>query len=140
MALPHWVARLNARFTNRIAERLVRRSRHFAVVHHVGRVTGRSHRTPLFAFGSGDRRWIALTYGPRADWVRNVLSGPATIEQRGTRWSIEDPSLTDRGDAWEHIGRWSRIGLRLLRIRDFLTCTVEPDRIGSGHDVVGRST
>jgi deazaflavin-dependent oxidoreductase (nitroreductase family) len=75
MALPHWLARVNLAFTNRLTRPLAARLPWFGVLEHVGRRSGEVRRTPLNAFRHGPGHWIvALTYGPEAQWVRNVLA------------------------------------------------------------------
>lgn len=121
MPLPRWVARLNARFTNRFVEPIVRHLRHFSVVHHVGRESGRGYRTPLVVFEKDGTHFVALTYGPGADWVQNVLAGPATLEEKdGSRHPIVDPEVVARTEGWEAIGPLYRLSLRILRVRHLL--------------------
>ena len=98
MPLPRAVARFNKRVTNRFLEPIARRSSGFAVVHHVGRRSGREYTTPVNLFrlgdegaGVGDRSTtdaaiVSLTYGPSADWVRNVLA-ERTASSSGARES-----------------------------------------------------
>lgn len=121
MPLPHWVARLNKRLTNRFIEPVVRRSRHFVVVHHVGRVTGAPHATPLFAFRDDTSAYVALTYGPNADWVRNVLAGEASITDRtGGHLAIVGPVVVSRKAAAHAIPRHLAVMLRVLRVSQYL--------------------
>ena len=55
-----------------------------SVIEHRGRVSGKPYRTPV-AVRAVDGGWvISLTYGTRADWVRNVLAaGNATLVTEG---------------------------------------------------------
>ncbi len=80
MPLPHAVARLNRRYTNRFLEPIAARSPRFARVHHVGRHSGQTYTTPLWAFASDKGPVVVLTYGPDVDWLRNIQAGPAHIE------------------------------------------------------------
>jgi deazaflavin-dependent oxidoreductase (nitroreductase family) len=92
--LPAWLARFNRVVTNRLTRPFARRLPGFAVVHHVGRRTGRPYRTPVNMFRSGDRYLIALTYGADRDWVKNVLAaGGCTVETRGTVIPLTDPRV-----------------------------------------------
>src|SRR5690242_18534552 len=94
MPLPHSVARFNKKVTNRITGRLATRLPGFGVVIHTGRKSGRQYRTPINVFKRGDKYIVALTYGPNADWVRNVLaSGGCTLETRGRTIRLTDPRL-----------------------------------------------
>lgn len=120
MPLPRGVARFNKRFTNRFAEPLARRFSNFAVVCHQGRRTGRSYRTPVNCFGDDEVVVIALTYGIQADWARNVLTGPATIELRGHTRRIAVAEIVGRDVTWTNLPRLVRGALRILGVRDFL--------------------
>jgi deazaflavin-dependent oxidoreductase (nitroreductase family) len=84
MQLPRSLARFNRRVTNHVFAPLAGRIPPWAVVEHMGRRSRRRYRTVLMAFPRGQDMVIALTYGPSADWVRNVLSaGGCRIKWRG---------------------------------------------------------
>jgi deazaflavin-dependent oxidoreductase (nitroreductase family) len=86
MPLPRRLGRFNARVTNRILGPVATLLPWFVWLHHRGRRTGTPYRTPLMLFGSGPERVIAMTYGPEADWARNVLAaGGAVATGRGAR-------------------------------------------------------
>lgn len=120
MPLPRWVALGNKRYTNRFVEPIVRRFRSYAVIHHVGRKTGRSYRTPVYLFTDGDTSYVALTYGPEADWLRNVAVGGGSCETGGTKRTMTDAELVGRDEVWSFLPRLVRILLRGLRVKDFL--------------------
>ena len=120
MPLPHWVAVLNERFTNRFVEPIVRRFQRYAVIHHHGRESGSPHRTPVYVFTDGSDYFVALTYGLKADWVRNVLAGGGTCETAGSTRTMEEVSVVGRIEIWVHLPRLVRLLLRLLRIREFM--------------------
>jgi deazaflavin-dependent oxidoreductase (nitroreductase family) len=64
------------------------------VIRHVGRVSGHSYETPVGPFAVGDDFVIALPYGPRTDWVRNVLAnGSATLVHEGRTVQVHDPEV-----------------------------------------------
>lgn len=119
MPLPRWVARFNKRVTNRWLEPLARRSSGFAVVEHRGRSTGAIYRTPVNIFYADGRVLVALTYGPGADWYRNVYAGGGRLETKGLIRSILDVDLVGRDFAWRWLPWPVRAALRLLRVRDF---------------------
>lgn len=138
MPLPRVVARFNKRVTNRFVEPVARFSSGFAVVHHSGRRSCRDFRTPVNLFTRRDGRAIvALTYGPSADWVRNVLTGGGTVETRSGHRPIESAIVVGRDDAWPALPMVVRGALRVLRVRDFLLLSIS----GEGpveRGVVGR--
>jgi hypothetical protein len=63
---------------------------------------------------------FALSYGPEAQWVRNVLAaGTAQLEQGGRSITRRDPRrFTDPGASLMPLV--VRFFLRLLRVREFL--------------------
>jgi deazaflavin-dependent oxidoreductase (nitroreductase family) len=86
MALPHWLTRVNLVVTNRIIGPFAGWLPWFGVVEHVGRRSGTVRRTPLNVFRRGDRYVFALTYGPDAQWVANVLAAGECRMRTGGRW------------------------------------------------------
>jgi deazaflavin-dependent oxidoreductase (nitroreductase family) len=46
----------------------------FSVLHHTGRRSGRSYRTPVLVTCVGETIIIPLSYGDKVDWLRNVLA------------------------------------------------------------------
>ena len=76
-----------------------------SVVHHVGRTSGRSYATPVVTVPTDDGFWIALPYGLRADWVRNVLAaGGATIDHQGATYLVDDPRVRDADPGADRLG------------------------------------
>lgn len=121
MALPHWLTRVNLAVANRLMAPLAARLPWFGVLEHVGRRSGEVRRTPLNVFPQGDQRWvIALTYGPRVEWLRNVLvAGECRMLVRGRwlrlagPWRFRDPSRA----AMPPPVRWA---LAVLRVDEFV--------------------
>ncbi|CAA9552719.1 MAG: hypothetical protein AVDCRST_MAG73-3088 [uncultured Thermomicrobiales bacterium] len=87
MAFPGWLARFNRRAIGLVARRFAGRLPPLAIVVHRGRRTGVEYATPVMAFATTDGYAIALTYGPDADWVQNVLVAGGCGLIRGGRWS-----------------------------------------------------
>ena len=87
MALPHWLARLNLRFSNAFMRPLAARLPRFVVLEHVGRTSGTVRRTAMMAFHRRPDRWVmALTYGTDFQWLRNVeAAGGGRLLSQG-RW------------------------------------------------------
>jgi deazaflavin-dependent oxidoreductase (nitroreductase family) len=71
--------------------------RHFhmaAQIRHVGRRSGRTYTTPVSARRSGEAIVIALTFGNRSDWSRNVRSaGGGTIRMEGEDYRVTECPL-----------------------------------------------
>lgn len=72
--LPPRLARFNKVATNRVLRHLVGIGP-MAELEHIGRRSGRIHRTMLLAFREGDQVTVALTYGPDVDWLKNLDVG-----------------------------------------------------------------
>jgi deazaflavin-dependent oxidoreductase (nitroreductase family) len=94
-----------------------RRLRFYAIVHHVGRRSGRSYSTPVVADSTADGFVIPLPYGKRDDWCRNVMAaGGCTILWRGQEYAVGEPELIDRETALEMVPSSKRLAMRMLRI------------------------
>ena len=65
-----------------------------ALVRHVGRRSGRSYQTPVVAVAHGDDFLIALPYGERTDWLKNVLAArTATLVVDGRTYDLDRPEV-----------------------------------------------
>jgi deazaflavin-dependent oxidoreductase (nitroreductase family) len=94
MPAPRWVARANKVGLNRVTKYVAPWAPGWAVVIHHGRKSGRTFRTPVWAFRRQDRWVIALTYGSGSDWVRNVLaSGGCELEARRRHYQVGAPQV-----------------------------------------------
>lgn len=92
MPAPRWVARANKIGLNRFTKYIAPWAPGWAVVVHRGRKSGRTFRTPLWAFRRHNGFVIALTYGPETDWVRNVLAaGGCELQTRRRCYQLGDP-------------------------------------------------
>jgi deazaflavin-dependent oxidoreductase (nitroreductase family) len=66
------------------------RSAHSALLHHVGRRSGKVYLTPLTAHRSGDTIIVPLPYGTKVDWLRNLqAAGGAVVELDGGSFDID---------------------------------------------------
>ncbi|MGV0782111.1 nitroreductase family deazaflavin-dependent oxidoreductase [Mycolicibacterium sp. XJ775] len=94
MPAPRWVAQANKIGLNKLARFIAPWAPGWAVVIHRGRKSGRTFRTPLWAFRREHGYVIALTYGPQADWVRNVLAaGGCELESRRHTYRLTAPEV-----------------------------------------------
>lgn len=121
MPLPAWLARANRRVTNPVLGRISDRVPPLATVHHVGRRSGRPYSTPIMAFRQPSGFLVALTYGPRVQWLRNVeAAGGGTLTQRGIARSVAAPRRVDAGTAASGVPAWTRRLLRLMDVTEFV--------------------
>ncbi len=125
MPLPLALGRFNTRVTNRIIGPILVRFPWYGWLFHVGRRTGRQYKTPIMLFVRGDRGVIALTYGERTQWLKNVLAaascsfespGDAPVQLDSPEF-VHDPSR-------RLVPRIMRIPLTILRVSDFLVLRV----------------
>jgi len=71
-----------------------------SVIRHVGRRSGRKYQTPVVAVQHGDSFLIALPYGQRTDWLKNVLDkGSAAIVTNGHTYEVDQPEVIPMAEA-----------------------------------------
>ena len=76
-----------------------------SVIRHIGRRTGRTYETPIVAVEHDDGFLIALPYGERTDWMKNVLAtGKAAIVTRGQTYEVDQPQIVPMIEATAHFG------------------------------------
>jgi deazaflavin-dependent oxidoreductase (nitroreductase family) len=121
MPLPRSVARFNRVVTNRVFAPLAGRVPPWAIVEHTGRRSGRVYHTVLWAFPHNGDMVIALTYGPQADWVRNVLAAQACRVKWVGRWhSFSRAELVKGNAALRLLPPFLRPFLRLAGVQTVL--------------------
>lgn len=127
------VRRMNRRFINPRQLRTAGQPGAYAsVVRHVGRTSGANYATPVVAMPDDDGFVIALPYGPRTDWVRNVMAaGSATIDHEGRTVRVEHPELVAAADANPVFGIQEQRTHRLFKTTDFLRLRGAPEASGS---------
>ena len=125
MPLGRRMATFNRHVTNRLLGGVATRLPGFGVVLHVGRRSGRRHRTPVNVFRTPNGYLFALTYGSQAEWVKNVLdAGGCELVTRGRTELLGNPRMY-RDDRRTRVPAPVRAGLRLGRVSEFL----ELDRV-----------
>jgi len=122
------IARFSTRYANPILAPITWYLPGFGRSEHVGRRSGTRRVSPMMAFPSADGRQLtfALTYGPEAQWVRNVLAaGEFSYRSRkaGTVRLVEPHVIHDRE---RRAMPWLvRKMLGVMHVDDFLVATVE---------------
>lgn len=126
MPLSRRVAAFNRRVTNRITGPFAGRLPGFGVIHHTGRTSGRRYHTPVNVFDVPDGYVVPLTYGPDAEWVKNVVAaGGAELERRGRRLPVRaGPVFHD--EQRSEVPAAVRPVLRGVGVADFLRLLPEP--------------
>jgi deazaflavin-dependent oxidoreductase (nitroreductase family) len=92
-----------------------------SVIAHVGRKSGRVYETPVDIISATTGLLIALPYGTRVDWLRNVVAaGSATVVTHGDRVDVERPTIVATADVAALIPRRTLRTLRLLGVNQCL--------------------
>lgn len=121
MQMPRAMRRINRNFTNRVMRPIAAYARPMAVVHHIGRNSGRAYRTPVLAFPLGDGFLTPMPYGTDTDWARNLLAaGGGELELFGSRHRVTNPRVLDAREAEELVSEAARPILRALDLPGFL--------------------
>ncbi len=100
-AFREWMRHFNKRTLNPAVLNFAGRPRApYAVVHHVGRRSGRTYATPVSARPTPEGFVIPLPYGSNVDWCRNVLAaGHCTISWNGNDYPVGEPEVIDLATA-----------------------------------------
>ncbi len=96
MRYPRWLAKINKRVFN---PKAIRKGE-YPVVTHVGRTSGRSYQTPLDAYPTKTGYVLVARYGPKSDWVRNILAAETAILRiDGEERALDSPRLVSQEEA-----------------------------------------
>lgn len=123
----------NKYVTNKVFRRFASRSRGpFAVIHHVGRRSGKSYETTIMVWHLGEGFVIALTYGPKVDWLRNIqAAGGGKLLWHGRVYAIGKPEPIDAKTALQAFPAFFRFILRRTGTHEFVrvkSSVLEPAR------------
>jgi deazaflavin-dependent oxidoreductase (nitroreductase family) len=109
MHIPHFMRRVNRAFTNPVLGTIAWLVPPLAVVHHVGRKSGRPYRTPVVAIRSRGGFVVPMTYGRDVDWARNMLhAGGCELERLGGRFRLRNPRIVGLDAASPHLPALAR--------------------------------
>ncbi|BBY95347.1 hypothetical protein MGALJ_50160 [Mycobacterium gallinarum] len=93
-----------------------------SVIEHIGRRSAKTHETPVDIIETTTRLLIALPYGARTDWLRNVLAaGSATVVSGGERIPVVRPAVVATADVEELIPARTLRTLRLFGVSQCLS-------------------
>jgi deazaflavin-dependent oxidoreductase (nitroreductase family) len=127
--------RVNRALTNPLMRPLAGRLPPLAIVHHVGRKSGRRYRTPVLAFPTSGGFVTPLPYGTDTDWCLNwVEAGEGFVETRGERTAVTNPRIVSAHEGLRLMPALLRPGLRLLGLPGFLVA----DRVETRASASGR--
>ena len=99
--LPDRIRIFNKYVTNRLLRGLTNLSRGpFAIIRHVGRRSGKLYETVIMIWPKDGDFVIALTYGSRVDWYRNMLAaGGGTVFWHRRLYAAGKPEPIDADTA-----------------------------------------
>ncbi len=93
----------------------------FAVVHHVGRRSGKPYETVIMVWPMEEGFVIALTYGPEVDWYRNILAAEGcSVFWHKKVHAVGKPEPIDAETALPAFPAPFRLALGRLGQRDFV--------------------
>jgi deazaflavin-dependent oxidoreductase (nitroreductase family) len=106
------------RFMNRRQMRTAGRPGAYAgIVRHVGRRSGTPYETPIGIVADGEGFLVALPYGTRSNWLRNVLAaGHATLVHEGEIVEVDRPELVAMGPVAARFPASDQPLFRVLRV------------------------
>jgi deazaflavin-dependent oxidoreductase (nitroreductase family) len=88
-----------------------------AIIRHRGRTSGTPYETPVGVVTDGDAYLIALPYGTRAQWLRNVLAaGSAELVHEGATVHLDHPELVPMETVAEHFSSSDQGMFRALKV------------------------
>ena len=97
----------------------------FAIMRHVGRRSGKEFETPIMVERLGDDFVIALTYGPKVDWYRNLqATGKGTLIWHGKAYAIEKVEPLDCNVGLSMHPLHKRAILRIMKVQNFVRLKV----------------
>jgi deazaflavin-dependent oxidoreductase (nitroreductase family) len=127
MHIPRFMRHVNRVVTNPLMGTFAWLVPPFAVIHHVGRRSGRGYRTPVVAFRSRGGFVVPMTYGRDVDWGRNLLAaGGGEIEQMGSRTRTRNPRIVAFPDVEADVPFVMRPVLRAADFPGYLRLDVAP--------------
>lgn len=92
-----------------------------SIVRHRGRISGAEYQTPVGVVADGDAFLVALPYGSRAQWMRNVLAAEsATLVHEGTTYRVNRPELIALATVADRFPASDQRLFRWLRVEDCL--------------------
>jgi deazaflavin-dependent oxidoreductase (nitroreductase family) len=107
-----------------------------SIIRHRGRRSGTEYATPIGVVADGDGFLVALPYGSRAQWLRNVLAaGSATLVHEGVTYRVDRPELISLSTVADRFSTADQGLFRWLRVEDALrlhTAEIAPERPEAG--------
>jgi len=121
MHIPRFMRRVNRVLTNPLLGTFAWLVPPLAVIHHVGRKSGRHYRSPVVAFPTARGFVIPMTYGRDVDWARNLVAAHGGELQRvGRRVRLHNPRIVDGDAAYPYLPAVVRPALRAAKLPGYV--------------------
>jgi deazaflavin-dependent oxidoreductase (nitroreductase family) len=92
-----------------------------AIIHHVGRKSGRSYTTPITVTPITHGFVVALPYGTDVDWCRNILAaGSGTLQWHGTTYTVIAPEIVNTESVISELPSLQRAIFRIMKVGSVL--------------------
>jgi deazaflavin-dependent oxidoreductase (nitroreductase family) len=119
--MPRVMRRVNRAVTNRLMRPIAGVVPPLAVMHHVGRKSGRAYDTPVLAFPVAEGYVTPLPYGTDTDWCRNLLeAGKGRLGRLGRVIPVRNPRIVGGDAALPLLPAPLRPGLRMASLPGYL--------------------
>ena len=100
-----------------------------AIVHHVGRKSGRPYTTPVVALHRGLGFVVPMTYGRDVDWARNIVAARGCeIVQMGRRYAVRNPRIVGLDRAASHLPPLARGFFRTANFPGYVLLDIDRRR------------
>ena len=104
----------------------------FAILSHTGRKSGKIYQIPIIVVPVQNGFVIALTYGIKTDWYKNVKAKEScSLKWKRQEYTLTNPEFIDQEQALQAFPAVFRVGLRMMGIQYYLRLTRirEQDRL-----------
>jgi deazaflavin-dependent oxidoreductase (nitroreductase family) len=126
MHFPRFMRDVNRVLTNPLLGSIAWVLPPLAVVHHVGRKSGRRFRTPVVAFRTATGFIIPMTYGRDVDWARNLIKGRGgEVVRSGRSVAVRNPRIVGGAAAFASLPAGVRSVLRAANLPGYMLVDVE---------------
>ena len=93
----------------------------FAVLHHVGRKSGKIFETPVLVWPVEDGFIVALTYGSQVDWLRNLQAAEqGTLRWHKQEYVFQTPVFVEEKTAWPLFPPFIKNTLRKRGVHEYV--------------------
>jgi len=129
MQVPRIMRRINRAFTNPLMGTVAGRIPPLAMIHHVGRKSGRKYQTPVVVFATNGGYVTPLPYGTDTDWCLNLVeAGQASLETGGRKVRVSNPRVVRSKAGVALMPAAMRPALRLASLPGYLLLDRGPRR------------